>query len=254
MGRLTNKTALVTGGTSGIGLATAKLFQQEGARVAVTGRSESSLKQARSALGASALVLQSDVASLRDLDALMARVKADLGGLDVLFANAGIAEFAPMETIDEDFFDRAFAINVKGLFFTVQKAMPLLRQGGSVVLNASVSGRMGMPTTTVYGATKAAVRALGRTMASELAPRGVRVNTVSPGPIETPIFGKLGLSEEQQAGFREQATKQVPLHRFGQAEEIAKAVLFLATDATYVVGAELVVDGGLIDATPVEPA
>src|SRR5262249_47853153 len=161
---------------------------------------------------------------------------------DVLFANAGIAEFRPMELVDEDFFDRLFAINVKGLFFTVQKAAPLLRKGGSVVLNASIAGRLAMPTTSVYAATKAAVRSLVTTLAAEHAPRCVRVNTISPGPIETPIFGKLGLSDAQAKSFIEQTNQKSPLHRFGTADEVARSVLYLAVDATYVVGTELVVD------------
>ena len=245
MGKLTGKTALVTGGTSGIGLATAKLLQQEGARVAVTGRGEAALKQARAELGPSALVLQSDVASMRDLDVLMARLKSDFGGLDVLFANAGIGQFAPMEKVDEDAFDRHFAINVKGLYFTVQKALPLLRNGASVILNASIAANMGMATTTVYAATKAAVRSFGRTMAAELAPREIRVNTISPGPISTPIFGKLEMSGDDVTKFLEQTVAKSPLRRIGEPEEIARTVLFLATDGSYLVGAELVVDGGM---------
>ncbi len=245
MGKLTGKTALVTGGTSGIGLATAKLLQGEGARVAVTGRGEAALQQARAELGPSALVLQSDVASLRDLDTLMARVKSDFRGLDVLFANAGIGQFAPMEQVDEDAFDRHFAINVKGLYFTVQKALPLLRPGASVVLNASIAANLGMATTTVYAATKAAVRSFARELAAELAPRGIRVNAISPGPISTPIFGKLGMSSDQVTQFLEQSVAKVPLHRLGSPDEIAHTVLFLATAGTYLVGAELVVDGGM---------
>jgi NAD(P)-dependent dehydrogenase (short-subunit alcohol dehydrogenase family) len=247
MSRLEGKTALVTGGTTGIGFATAKLFQQEGARVAVTGRGEEGLKHARAELGPAALVVRSDAANLEDLDALMAKVKTELGGLDVLFANAGIGEFAPFERVDEAGFDRQFAVNVKGLYFTVQKALPLLRAGASVILNASVAASNGMESASVYSATKAAVRSFGRTLARELAPRGIRVNTISPGPIRTPIFGKLGMSPDQVEEFQKQMASQVALKRMGNPEEIAETALFLATTGTYLVGAELIVDGGMVE-------
>jgi NAD(P)-dependent dehydrogenase (short-subunit alcohol dehydrogenase family) len=246
MGKLTGRSALVTGGTTGIGLATAKLLQQEGARVAVTGRGEEALKQARAELGPAALALRSDVASLADLDALMARIAKEFGGLDLLFANAGIAEFAPVEAVDEEAFDRQFATNVKGLYFTVQKALPLLRKGASVILNASISAHLGMAATSVYAATKAAVLSFGRTLAGELAARSIRVNTISPGPVRTPIFGKLGMKEDQVAQFLAGAVAKSPLRRIGEPEEIARAALFLATDGSYLAGAELVVDGGLL--------
>jgi len=248
MGRLNGKFALITGGTTGIGLATARLFRDEGARVAVTGRSEPALSQAAKELGSNVLVLKSDAARLSDVDALMATLKQKFGRLDVLFANAGGAKFKPMTDVDEADFDWHFSTNVKGLFFTVQKALSLLATGGSVILNASVAGRSGMPNSSVYSASKAAVRSFGRTMAAELAPRNIRVNTISPGPITTPIFGKLGLSETAAADFREMATQMVALHRFGEPEEIARTALFLASDdSSFMVAAELVVDGGLSD-------
>lgn len=247
MKKLEGKSALVTGGTTGIGLATAKLFQDEGARVAVTGRGESALAAAREALGAKALVVKADAARLADTDALMAQVKREFGGLDVVFANAGIGEFVPFEQVDEAHFDRQFGINVKGLYFTVQKALALLRPGASVILNASVAASKGMVSTSVYSATKAAVRSLGRTLAAELAPKGIRVNTISPGPIRTPIFGKLGMPPDQVEGFTKQLAEGVALKRMGEPDEIARAALFLAADATYVVGAELIVDGGMVD-------
>lgn len=247
MGRLTGKTALVTGGTTGIGFATARLFQQEGARVAVTGRGEEGLRHAREELGPAALVVKSDAANLKELDALFARLKTELGGLDVLFANAGIGEFAPLEQATEASFDRQFSTNVKGLFFTVQKALPLLRPGASVILNASVAASLGMASTSIYSATKAAVRSLGRTLATELAPKGIRVNTISPGPIRTPIFGKLGMTTDQVDAYQKEMANEVALKRMGNPEEIAETALFLATTGTYLVGAELIVDGGMTE-------
>ena len=244
--KLQDKVAVITGGTTGIGFATAKRFIDEGAHVVFTGRTQSTLDAAQAELGERALGVRGDVAKLADLDRLYATVKQRFGRVDTLFANAGVARFAPAEQVDEAFFDQHFDINVKGLFFTVAKALPLMSKGGTIVLNSSVAGSSGMPGTTVYAATKAAVRSLARTFSSELGPKGIRVNAVSPGPIETPIFGKLGLTKEAVEGFAETITKRTALARFGRPEEIANTVLFLASDeSSYVVGAEFVVDGGV---------
>ena len=246
---LKDKVTVITGGSTGIGFATAKRFLDEGARVVVTGRTQETLDAALSELGAPdrTLGVQGDVARLEDLDRLFAAVKKRWGRVDVLFANAGIAQFAPLEAVDEAGFDAQFDVNVKGLYFTVKKAVPLMSEGGAIVLNSSVANTMGMAATTVYAATKAAVRSLARTLSTELGPRGIRVNAVSPGPVKTPIFGKLGMTEQAASDFESTVVQRVTLARFGQAEEIAEAVLFLATGASsFVVGAELVVDGGLL--------
>ena len=248
MSKLTDKVALITGGSTGIGLATAKLFQQEGAQVIVTGRNPETLSQAQQELGPKALALPSDTSRLEDIRKLVEQVRARFGRIDILFANAGIARFAPFGEIAEKFFDEQFDTNVKGLYFTVQEVLPLVPDGGVILLNASVVSRKGMPGSSVYAATKAAVRSFGRTLAAELAGRKIRVNTISPGPIETPIFGKMGLTPEGIKQFGDQVQNTVALKRFGQPEEIARVALFLASDdASYVVGTELFVDGGMAE-------
>ncbi len=247
MSRLHNKVAVVTGGSSGIGLATARRFIADGAQVVVTGRNREALNAAVAELGDRATGIRGDVANLEDLDRLFAQVREQFGRVDVLFANAGIAPFVPSEAVTEEHFDRLFNINVRGLFFTVQKALPLLSEDASVILNASVVAQSGLPNTSIYSATKAAVRSLGRTLAAELSPRGIRVNVVSPGLIETPFWGKVGLSQDEVDAFGEQVVGQTPLGRPGKPEEIAATVAFLASDdASYFTGADLVADGGMI--------
>ena len=242
MGKLTGKNALITGGTSGIGLATAKLFQTEGATVIVTGRSEPALSQATKELGPAALVVKSDSGNLADIDALMTAVRGKVDRLDVLFLNAGVAKFSPMETVTEASFDEQLSTNLKGTFFTLQKSLPLLRMGSSVLLTASIAGKMALPASTVHATTKAAVRALGRAAAAELIMRRIRVNTLSPGPIETAMYGKNGTSAE----YKNDLLVQVPLGRMGNAGEIARAALFLASDdSSFITGIELAVDGGM---------
>lgn len=246
MAKLTGKVALVTGGNSGMGLATAKLFAAEGAKVVITGRRQNALDEAAKIVGPSVLAVQGDVSKMADLDRLFATIKSKFGHLDILFANAGLGGVAPLGQVTEEQFDREFAINVKGLFFTVQKALPLLRDGSSIILNASIAAHMGMEGFSVYSATKAAVRSFARTWTSDLKGRKIRVNSLSPGPIETPIFGKMGLTEEQASGFKQALPGMVPLGRMGSDEEIAKAVLFLASDdSSYITGIDLVVDGGM---------
>ncbi len=247
MSRFNDKVAVVTGGSSGIGLATARRFIAEGARVVITGRNQEALDAAVAKLGDRAKGVRGDVANLGDLDRLFAWVREQYGGVDVLFANAGIAPMVPSDAVTEEHFDTLFNTNVRGLFFTVQKALPLLAEGASVVLNASVVAQSGIPNTSTYSATKAAVRSLGRTLAAELAPRGIRVNVVSPGLIETPFWGKVGLSRDEVDAFGEQVVQQTPLGRPGKPEEIAATVAFLASDdASYFTGADLVADGGMI--------
>ena len=247
MTKLSGKVAVITGGNSGIGLATAKLFATEGAKVVITGRRKEELDKAVLEIGHNAVGIVGDVAVLSDLDSLYAEVKEKFGHIDILFANAGIAKPAPIGTITEGLFDEHFNINVKGLLFSVQKALPLFKDGGSIVLTASIVETKGMDGFTVYSATKAAVRSFARTWTNELKGRKIRVNVVSPGPIETPIFGKMGLSEQQVSELGANIASTVPLGRFGQSDEIAKAVLFLASDdSSYVAGAELYVDGGIV--------
>lgn len=244
--KLAGKIALVTGGNSGIGLATAQRFVAEGAFVFVTGRRQSELDAAVQQLGNQSFGIQGDVSVLADLDRVIATIKSQKGRLDVLFANAGIAEFAPLDTVTEAQYDRQFDINVKGTFFTVQKALPLLTDGAAIVLMASIVGIKGFEANSVYSATKAAIRSLARTLTTDLKARRIRVNAVSPGPIETPGLNNVLPDPTQLAQFKAQMAGGVPLGRIGEADEIAKAVVFLASDdSSYVTGAELFVDGGM---------
>ncbi|WP_400766544.1 SDR family NAD(P)-dependent oxidoreductase [Methylosinus sporium] len=244
MSELDGKIAVVTGGASGIGLATAALFIERGAEVIVTGRRARELEEAVARLGAKAHGVCGDVSKLADLDALYAEVARKFGRIDILFANAAIAEFAPIGAVSEEHFDRLFDINVKGLLFTVQKALPLLVEGGAIILDSSNASVEGTPAFGVYSAGKAAVRSFARSWTKEFAHRRIRVNVVSPGATETPIYGKLGLTEDQVAELRAYLTTRTPLGRIGRPEEVAQAVLFLATNG-YVAGADLLVDGGM---------
>ena len=246
MKKLEGKIAVITGGNSGIGLATAKLLRQEGAKVAISGRDQDSLSSARKELGGETLAVRSDVSKPGDLDAFFSKVAQAFGKIDVLFANAGIAKFAPIGDSPESLFDEVFDINVKGVFLTIQKALPHLNDGASIVLNTTFLNASGTPGTSVYSASKAAVRSLARTAAAELVGRAIRVNAVSPGPIATPIYGRLGLPKEAVDAIASSILDTVPMKRFGQPEEIAKAVLFLASpDASYITGVEVNVDGGV---------
>lgn len=243
---LQGKIALITGGTSGIGLATAKLFIAQGATVIITGRNAQTLAKAQEELGPEVLGIQSDAGDLEQLDEVFATIKARFDRLDVLFLNAGIAQFSPIDLQSEQGFDELVRVNLKGPYFAIQKALGLLNQGSSVIVNTSVVNQLGMPNSSAYAATKAALRAVLRPLASELSSRGIRLNAVSPGPIETPIYGKLGMSSEQLTGFSEQVVQSVPLGRFGQADEVAQAVAFLSSPASsYIQGVELAVDGGM---------
>jgi NAD(P)-dependent dehydrogenase (short-subunit alcohol dehydrogenase family) len=246
MKRLEGKVAVVTGGNSGIGLATAKRLQEEGARVAISGRSKKTLEEAVKAIGNGIVAVQSDVAKLSDVDKLYSEVTRKLGKIDILFVNAGVAKFAPLAETSESLFDENFDINIKGAYFTIQKALPFLNDGASIIFNTSVAGSTGNPGTSAYAATKAAMRSLARTAAAELAGRGIRVNAVAPGPIETPIIGRTGLPKEAIDAFAKEIVASVPMKRFGQPEEVAGVVAFLASqDASYITGVEINVDGGL---------
>jgi len=245
MNKLESKIALITGGTSGIGLATAKAFVSEGAHVFITGRREAELAAAVKEIGRNVTGMQGDVSNLGDLDRLYAEIKQARGRLDIVFANAGVGKLAAFGTITEELYDWTFDINVKGLLFTVQKALPLLPDGASIILNSSVVGSKGMPINSVYSATKAAIRSFAWTWTTDLKDRRIRVNAVSPGSIDTPgLSGLLGSSETGQQRLKN-ITNNVPLGRLGTPDEIAKAVVFLASDdASFVTGAELFVDGG----------
>jgi NAD(P)-dependent dehydrogenase (short-subunit alcohol dehydrogenase family) len=241
MKTLENKTVVITGGTTGIGLAAARLFAEQGAKVTVTGSNPATLAAARNELLGVAEVVASDAGSPEDIAALAKRFEA----VDVLFLNAGIAKFGSIASLDEAVFDETFRVNVRGPWLALKHFGPRLRRGGSVVVNTSINDELGMPGSIAYAASKAALRSIVRTAASELADAGVRVNAVSPGPIETPLHSKLGIPAEALKGFAEGLVGKIPLKRFGRPEEVAKAALFLAADATYMTGEEIVVDGGM---------
>lgn len=244
-GKLEGKVAVVTGGSSGIGLATAKRFVVEGAYVVITGRRQSELDGAVREIGRNATGFRGDVSNLADLDRLYAEVKQKHGRIDVLFANAGVGELAPLGQITEAHFDKLFGINVKGLLFSVQKALPLFTDGGSIILNASVASVRGTAAFSVYSATKAAVRSFARTWTTDLKDRKIRVNALSPGPIDTPIFDGLAPTQAEVDRIKEGLTSTIPLGRMGTPDEIAKAAEFLASDdSSFVTGIELFVDGG----------
>ncbi|OLT01881.1 short-chain dehydrogenase [Pseudonocardia sp. CNS-004] len=243
MGTYTDKNVVITGGGAGMGFALAELLVDGGARVVITGRSQTTLDAARERLGANAVAVRGDVAALPELDALADRVKGEFGAVDALFVNAGIAGTTPFETTTEEVFDEMFAINVRGAFFTVQKLAPLLSTGAGVVLTTSAANAIGMLDTSVYAAGKAALRSMARSFSRELLPRGIRVNAISPGPIDTGILEKV-MSEEAAEEFKAQVVADNPMQRFGTLEEFARAAAFLAFDATYTTGAEFAVDGG----------
>jgi NAD(P)-dependent dehydrogenase (short-subunit alcohol dehydrogenase family) len=245
MGKLEGKIALVTGGNSGIGLATARQFAKEGAYVFVTGRREPELAAAVKQIGSRATGVQGDVSKLEDLDRLFSQIKRDQGKVDIVFANAGVARYAPLGRISEELYHSIFDTNVKGLLFTVQKALPLMPDGGSIILNASIVASKGLPANSVYSATKAAVRSFARTWTTDLRDRRIRVNAVSPGSTDTPGFHDLLASSETGEQRRKMISSAVPLGRLGTPDEIARAVVFLASDdSSYITGTELFVDGG----------
>lgn len=245
MAKLDGKVALITGGTTGIGAATARLFRDEGATVIATGSNPRTLDAAKAELTGVEVVLsdQSDPAASRTL---ADDVAARHGRIDILFVNAGVAAFSPVDQVTETEFDRQFDINVRGALFAAKAAAPHIPEGGTIIFTASTAASSGMAGASVYSATKAAVRSFARTLGAELAPRGIRVNVISPGPIETPIFGKTGMSAEQIDGFKSDIKTRVPLGRIGRAEEIASAVLFLAADAGFITGEEIVAGGGMV--------
>lgn len=245
MKKLENKIALVTGGNSGIGLATAQLYKEQGAKVIITARSKETFEAAQKEYGAHFDVVQTDVSRTDDLDRLYSHIKAKYGQLDVLFANAGVAHFSPTTDSSPEFFDNQFNTNVKGLYFTVAKALPLLSKGSSVILNASVVADKGMAGSSVYSATKAAVRSFARSWTAEIPVEQTRFNVLSPGPIETSIFKKTGMSDQQVSEFKTGMTATIPAKRLGSPQEMAAVALFLASsDSSYVAGANILADGG----------
>jgi NAD(P)-dependent dehydrogenase (short-subunit alcohol dehydrogenase family) len=244
--RLKGKRTLITGGTTGIGLATAKAFLAEGARVVVTGVNADTLAAAEQALGGRAVVVRSDAGDVRAQAELADRVRLELGGLDAAFINAGVGDFRPLDGFDEAAFDRTFAINVKGPYFLVRALLPLLANPSSIVLNGSINAHVGMPNSSVYAASKAALLSFARTLSGELVGRGVRVNAISPGPVSTPIYGKLGLPADRGEAMAAAIRQQIPLRRFGTPAEVANAVVFFASDeSSFALGSELVLDGGM---------
>jgi NAD(P)-dependent dehydrogenase (short-subunit alcohol dehydrogenase family) len=243
MNRFEGKTVLVTGGNSGIGLATAQAFAKEGARVVITGRDESSLEKARATLGVHAVAIRNVVGTVAAARELAERLSAEQIKLDAIFMNAGIATFGPFADITESAWDETFAINVKGPYFQLQALLPRLNAGASIVLNGSINAHIGMPMSSIYAASKAAFVSFAKTLSAELLPRGVRVNVVSPGPVTTPLHEKLGLDDDTAA----QLVAQIPLGRFGKADEVAATVLHLASpESGFIVGTEIVIDGGMM--------
>ncbi len=246
MKRYANKTILVTGGNSGIGLATAVQFANEGARVVITGRDQATLDSAKELIGGQAIALRNDQGSIAD-GKLLAQTLADKGiTLDAVFINAGVAKFAPFADIQESLWDQTFDVNVKGAYFLIQALTPLLNKGAAIILNGSINAHIGMPSSSVYAASKAALISFAKTLSAELVGQGVRVNVVSPGPVTTPLYGRLGLEPEQLGQMAAAIQEQIPLKRFGTPDEVASAVLFLASpEAAFIVGTELIVDGGM---------
>jgi NAD(P)-dependent dehydrogenase (short-subunit alcohol dehydrogenase family) len=245
-GRLQNKIAVITGGNCGIGFATARLFKDEGAKIALIGRDSKTVERSVATLGDDCLGFSGDVSSLESLNQFYARVKAQFGRIDVLFANAGVSGRLPIGEVSEPFFNQIMGTNVKGVLYSIQSALTLFGQGASIVVNSSINNQIGQAGASVYGASKAAVRSLVRTFSVELAPRGIRINAVSPGLIDTEIKGRIGISNESMKTVREQMAQAVPMKRMGTPEELARVVLFLASDdSSYITGAEVVVDGGL---------
>lgn len=245
MRKLENKVAVITGGNSGIGLATAKAFIDAGAKVALFGRDAATLQRAAETLSANAIAVQGDVTRRDDLERLYKTTTQRFGKVDVVFANAGVAEFVPLDQVDDAHYAKVMDINVKGVLLTVQAALPVLNDGASIILTTSGVNKIGMPGSSVYSATKAAVRSFARTFSAELIGRGIRVNALSPGYTETPIFGRLGMTEEQVQALAANAIAEVPLKRFAQPSEMASVAVFLASsDSSFVVGAEIDVDGG----------
>ncbi|WP_130618903.1 SDR family oxidoreductase [Dyella amyloliquefaciens] len=246
MNRFANKTVLVTGGNSGIGLAAAQAYAAEGARVVITGRDQATLDQAKASLGPQAIVIRNDAGSVASAKSLADALSAQGITLDAVFLNAGVAKFAPLDAVNEALWDLTFDTNVKGPYFQVQALAPLLNRGASIVINGSINARLGMPSSSVYAASKAAVISLARTLSGELLPAGVRVNVVSPGPVETPLYGKLGLDQVTLEATAAQIQSQVPLGRFGKPEEIASTVLHLSSpESAFIVGTEIITDGGM---------
>lgn len=242
-----DKVVVISGGNSGIGLASAKAFAEQGAQVIITGRNPDTLKSARDEIGGDAVAIRMEASDLAQIDALMATVRERYGRIDVLFVNAGAGAFVPVEEVTPELWDQVQDVNLKGVFFTVQKALPLLGNGSSIVLTSSIGWLKGLPTNAVYAASKAGVRALGRTLAAELVGRGIRVNVVSPGPIDTPIIGRTtGVTPEAIPGLLGHMAEHSPMKRLGRPEEVASAVVFLASDgASYITGIDMLVDAGL---------
>ncbi len=246
MKKFEGQVAVITGGNSGIGLATAQAFANQGAKVVIMGRNDATLETAQKSIGGNCLAVQGDVQNLDDLDRLFSEAGQAFGSVDIIVANAGVATFQPLGEVTPEAFDTMNDINVRGVFFTVQKGLPQMKDGGSIVLISSVVGTKGFAGTSVYSATKAAVRSFARTMTAELAPRNIRVNAVSPGPVETPIYGRLGIPEDQLDALKDGFVAQVPLGRMGRTEEIAATVLFLASqEASFITGVELCAGGGI---------
>jgi NAD(P)-dependent dehydrogenase (short-subunit alcohol dehydrogenase family) len=244
--RFKDKVAVVTGGNSGIGFGVAKAYAREGAHVAITGRNEKTLEVAAKEIGEGTLAIQSDSGKVREIEAAMQKINQRFGRIDALFVNAGVAKFVPFEEVTEQFFDETIGINMKGVFFTVQKAISLMSKGSAIVLNASINAHLGMPGTTVYGATKAAVINMAKTLSADLLEKGIRVNVISPGPITSALLARDGISQEKLQETKDWIQSQVPIKRFGTPEEIAAAVLYLtAPESAFVLGAELIIDGGM---------